>query len=286
MWEFPQLAQFVHLSLRALNILEVPLYEMERMLLVPQSSETLAMLMTSLVSSPLVRMKLADLPPMPYHMWTAKLAARVQLWYRAYARERGCTQRLLETQGIEPTFWQVVGTSNPFEKRLFHQLSFYERVWMVKTMCDFLFHSHKSLQDCVMEAATAEPRETVVGRDRHGFEYLHFPQLLVRDVRLYRRGRLSGSRTGSTTPSTPVKPADPPDEDTRMSAADEDSRQWDDEDSRMSDENESRMSVASDEDSRVTNMDGEDSVSHLLEDGEKPAPVKAPPTPPAACHTA
>lgn len=38
-----------------------------------------------------------------------------------------------------------------------------------------------------MEATLTEPRETVVGRDRHGFEYLHFPQFLVQDVRLYRR---------------------------------------------------------------------------------------------------
>ena len=49
--QFPQMTTFLHLSLRALNILEVPLYEMERMLLVPQSSETLAVLMTSLVRS-------------------------------------------------------------------------------------------------------------------------------------------------------------------------------------------------------------------------------------------
>lgn len=48
-------------------------------------------------------------------------------------------------------------------------------------------HSHKSLQDCVLETSEGEPRETVVGTDRHGYEYLHFPQLLVRDVRVYRR---------------------------------------------------------------------------------------------------
>lgn len=47
--QLPQVAQFIHLSLRALNILEVPLYELERILLVPQSSDTLAMLMTSLL---------------------------------------------------------------------------------------------------------------------------------------------------------------------------------------------------------------------------------------------
>ena len=78
---------------------------------------------------------------MPYNMWTEKLAARVQLWYRAYAKEAGRTDRLLDTQGIEPQFWHVVGTSNPFDTKTFHQLSFYQRVWMVKTMCDFLFVS-------------------------------------------------------------------------------------------------------------------------------------------------
>ncbi|XP_043241574.1 uncharacterized protein KIAA2026-like [Amphibalanus amphitrite] len=187
MWEFPQMATFIHLSLRALNILEVPLYEMERMLLLPQSSETLAVMMTSLVSPPLVRAKLDTMPPMPYHVWTAKLAARATIWYRAFVRERGCTQRLLETLGIDPHFWEIFGPRNPFKRCLFHNMSYYQRVWMIKTMCDHLFHSHKSLQDCVLETSEAEPRESVVGTDRHGFEYLHFPQLLVRDVRVYRR---------------------------------------------------------------------------------------------------
>ncbi|KAF0299250.1 uncharacterized protein FJT64_027975 [Amphibalanus amphitrite] len=187
MWEFPQMATFIHLSLRALNILEVPLYEMERMLLLPQSSETLAVMMTSLVSPPLVRAKLNTMPPMPYHVWTAKLAARATIWYRAFVRERGCTQRLLETLGIDPHFWEIFGPRNPFKRCLFHNMSYYQRVWMIKTMCDHLFHSHKSLQDCVLETSEAEPRESVVGTDRHGFEYLHFPQLLVRDVRVYRR---------------------------------------------------------------------------------------------------
>ena len=78
---------------------------------------------------------------MPYALWTEKLAARVQLWYRAYAKEAGRADRLHDTQGIEPHFWRVVGTTNPFEPKPFHQLSFYQRVWMVKTMCDFLFVS-------------------------------------------------------------------------------------------------------------------------------------------------
>ena len=78
---------------------------------------------------------------MPYHVWTAKLAARATLWYRAYVRERGCTQRLLETQGIDPHFWHVFGPKNPFKRCLFHQMSYYQRVWMIKTMCDHLFVS-------------------------------------------------------------------------------------------------------------------------------------------------
>ena len=38
-----------------------------------------------------------------------------------------------------------------------------------------------------METSLTEPRENVLGVDRHGFEYLHLPHLFVQDVRLYRR---------------------------------------------------------------------------------------------------
>ncbi|XP_043199109.1 uncharacterized protein LOC122368870 [Amphibalanus amphitrite] len=209
MWELPQMAQFIHLSLRALNIFEVPLYELERMLLVPQSSETLAMLMTSLVSGPLIRTKLSEMPPMPYTMWTEKLAARVQLWYRAYVKEAGQTDRLLDTQGIEPDFWRVVGTTNPFEDKLFHELSFYQRVWMVKTMCDFLFHNHKTVQDCVMESSMTEPRESLLGVDRHGYEYIHLPHLFVQDVRLYRRRPWRAPDHWRAEPPAPPPPPPP-----------------------------------------------------------------------------
>lgn len=89
-------------------------------------------------------MRLAELPPMPYAVWTSKLAARTQLWYRAFNREKGDTQRLLETIGVDPVFWSVVGERNPFERRLFHQFSFYQRVWMLKTLCDYLFVSKGS----------------------------------------------------------------------------------------------------------------------------------------------
>ena len=96
-----------------------------------------------------MRAKLSTLPPMPYHVWTAKLAARVTNWYRAYVRERGCTERLLETQGIEPHFWEIFGPKNPFKRTLFHHMSYYQRVWMIKTMCDHLFVSITGL--CVGE---------------------------------------------------------------------------------------------------------------------------------------
>ena len=57
-----------------------------------------------------------------------------------------------------------------------------------------------------MEVSETEPREAIVGRDRHGYEYIHFPQLLVRDVRLYRRRPWRAPDEWNAPPSPPDSP--------------------------------------------------------------------------------
>ena len=87
MWEIPQIGHFLHLARGALHIGEIAQYELEHMFLMPEASVLLATLMTSLLSSPNQRVKLAEAPPTPYAVWSARIGTRVAEWYRTYNRE-------------------------------------------------------------------------------------------------------------------------------------------------------------------------------------------------------
>lgn len=93
-FQLPQIGHFIFLTLKTLNIYEVPQYELERMLLMPRASRTLAMLLTSLLSSPQQRQKLSEKPYMPYKVWARKLAHKTLLWYRCYYRENQDSQKV------------------------------------------------------------------------------------------------------------------------------------------------------------------------------------------------
>ena len=82
-----QIGHFLHLARGALHIGEIAQYELEHMFLMPEASVLLATLMTSLLSSPNQRVKLAESPPTPYAVWSARIGSRVVEWYRAYNRE-------------------------------------------------------------------------------------------------------------------------------------------------------------------------------------------------------
>jgi hypothetical protein len=87
MWEIPQIGHFLHLARTALNVGEIAQYELEHMFLMPEASLLLATLVTSLLSSPNQRIKLAESPPTPYAIWSARIGSRVVEWYRTYNRE-------------------------------------------------------------------------------------------------------------------------------------------------------------------------------------------------------
>ncbi|KAK7066542.1 hypothetical protein SK128_019295, partial [Halocaridina rubra] len=190
MWELPQIGHFIFLTLKTLNIYEVPQYELERMLLMPQASRTLAMLLTSLLSSPQQRQKLSEKPYMPYKVWARKLAHKTLLWYRCYSRENQDPQKVFDQMGIEPEFWLICGPSNPFESQLFHEMTFHQRVWLLKSLCDYLLNNHKTVQEVMAEQPEADQREYNLGRDRNGNEYLHFPQFCGQSLRIYKRARV------------------------------------------------------------------------------------------------
>ncbi|XP_015434839.1 PREDICTED: serine/threonine-protein kinase pakD-like [Dufourea novaeangliae] len=208
MWEIPHIFHFLHLSKEALNIPHLSMYEMERMLLIPRASKQLANIMTSLLSSPVTKAKLRKIPPMPYEFWTNVLAYKVKTWFKVYEGKRRDVVKVLETIGVEPEFWNVFPDAPLLNGKDFEELSFRQKVWLLKTVCDTVMHTRKTVQEEVAKQPMADQFETVLGTDRYGARYIYFPQFLKTDLRVYRH--CLDNKILST--AEPVKPQVKPDQ--------------------------------------------------------------------------
>ncbi|KAL0266864.1 UNVERIFIED_CONTAM: hypothetical protein PYX00_009300 [Menopon gallinae] len=188
MWELPAIGHFIHLCTDILNIGEVAQYEVERMLLMPQCSDTLDLIMTALLSNSLVRAKLDRTPSMPYSIWSPLVTTRVISWYRAWHREGRNEQKVFEEIGVEPDFWKVLGPDvNPLDYYLFHELSLLQRVWVLKTLCDVDFVRKKTVYDNIRAQTLDELNPVNLGVDRHGNRYIQLKQFCGSDMRIYRQ---------------------------------------------------------------------------------------------------
>ncbi|XP_012287734.1 uncharacterized protein LOC105703723 isoform X2 [Orussus abietinus] len=186
MWEIPQIFHFLYLTKDVLNIPHLSMYEMERMLLMPRASKQLGSVMTCLLSSPVIRTKVRRIPPMPYEFWTNILAHKAKSWFKIYLGKHQDSIKVLETTGIEPEFWKVFPDPSSIEDKDFEMLSFKQRVWLLKTVCDTIMHSRKTVQEEVAKQRWEDQAETVLGTDRHGARYIYFPQFIDTDLRVYR----------------------------------------------------------------------------------------------------
>ncbi|XP_076759655.1 uncharacterized protein LOC143428564 isoform X2 [Xylocopa sonorina] len=186
MWELPQIFHFLHLAKEALNIPHLSMYEMERMLLIPRASKQLANIMTSLLSSPITKAKLRKIPPMPYEFWTNILAYKMKSWFKIYEAKHQDAVKVLETIGVEPEFWNVFPDAPLLNGKDFEELTFKQKVWLLKTVCDTVMHSRKTVQEEIAKQPWEDQFETVLGMDRYGARYIYFPQFLKSDLRIYR----------------------------------------------------------------------------------------------------
>ncbi|XP_070155535.1 dentin sialophosphoprotein isoform X1 [Polyergus mexicanus] len=186
MWEIPQIFHFFHLTRESLNIPQFSIYEMERMLLIPRASKQLANIMTCLLSSPITKAKLRKVPPMPYEFWTNILAHKMASWFKVYHAKHKDATKVLETIGIEPEFWNVFPDASLLDRRCFEDLSFKQRVWLLKTVCDTIMHTRKTVQEDIAKQPWEDQFETLLGVDRYGTRYIYFPQFIPNDFRIYR----------------------------------------------------------------------------------------------------
>ncbi|XP_021564370.1 uncharacterized protein KIAA2026 homolog [Carlito syrichta] len=186
LWEIPAIGHFLCLAQQILNLPEIVFYELERCLLMPQCNAFLSKIMTSLLSPPHRRHTLHRRPALPYRTWEAALRRKVQQWYAAVGQTENpdnCAEKL----GLCPQFFKVLGEVSPLEEKPFHELPFYQKVWLLKGLCDFVYETQKEVQDAVLGQPIHECREVILGYDYLENAYVHFPQFCGADVRIYKQ---------------------------------------------------------------------------------------------------
>ncbi|OCU01036.1 uncharacterized protein KIAA2026 [Xenopus laevis] len=186
MWEIPAIGHFLCLAQQILNLPEIVFYELERCLLMPQCNVFLSKIMTSLLSTPHRRPTLHRRPNLPYKEWERALGQRIQQWYTMIGQAENpdhCAEKL----GLCSQFFMVLGEINPLEKTAFHELPFYQKVWLLKGLCDFVYETQSEVQDAVLGQPIHECRELILGYDSQENAYIHFPQFCGADVRVYKQ---------------------------------------------------------------------------------------------------
>uniref|UniRef100_A0A8C3XHI6 KIAA2026 n=1 Tax=Cyanoderma ruficeps TaxID=181631 RepID=A0A8C3XHI6_9PASS len=200
MWEIPAIGHFLCLAQQILNLPEIVFYELERCLLMPQCNVFLSKIMTSLLSPPHRRPTLHRRPTFSYRTWEAALRKKVQHWYTVVGQTdnpNGAAEKL----GLCPQFFKVLGEVNPLEEKPFHELPFYQKVWLLKGLCDFVYETQKDVQDAVLGQPIHECREVILGYDCLENAYVHFPQFCGADVRIYKQKPFQAPKF----PSLPIK---------------------------------------------------------------------------------
>ncbi|KAM4807964.1 putative bromodomain-containing protein 10 [Rhinophrynus dorsalis] len=186
MWEIPAIGHFLCLAQQILNLPEIVFYELERCLLMPQCNVFLSKIITSLLSPPHRRPTLHRRPNLPYRAWETALRQKVQQWYTVIGQAEN-PDRCAEKLGLCSQFFKVLGEVNPLEQKAFHELSFYQKVWLLKGLCDFVYETQSEVQDAVLSQPIHECREVILGYDSQENAYIHFPQFCGADVRVYKQ---------------------------------------------------------------------------------------------------
>ncbi|KAM9587776.1 putative bromodomain-containing protein 10 isoform 2-T2 [Morphnus guianensis] len=200
MWEIPAIGHFLCLAQQILNLPEIVFYELERCLLMPQCNAFLSKIMTSLLSPPHRRSTLHRRPTLSYKTWEAALRQKVQHWYTVVGQTDN-PNTSAEKLGLCPQFFKVLGEVNPLEEKSFHELPFYQKVWLLKGLCDFVYETQKDVQDAVLSQPIHECREVILGYDYLENAYVHFPQFCGADVRIYKQKPFQAPEF----PSPPIK---------------------------------------------------------------------------------
>ncbi|CAL9683378.1 unnamed protein product [Knipowitschia caucasica] len=184
LWELPAIGHFLCLAQTALNLPEIVFFELERCLLMPRCSTLLSKTMSALLCPPQRRSTLHRRPALPYRRWEFELRQRVLVWYRSVGSSRDQAAHA-EQLGLCHRFFSVLGRSSPLEAAPFHLLPFYQRVWLLKGLCDHVYETQREVQKAVLAQPIHECRESILGYDSKENAYIHFPHFCGADLRIY-----------------------------------------------------------------------------------------------------
>ncbi|XP_042364917.1 uncharacterized protein KIAA2026 [Plectropomus leopardus] len=184
LWELPAIGHFLCLAQTALNLPEIVFFDLERCLLMPRCSLLLSKIMSSLLSPSQRRATLHRRPALPYRRWESELRQRVMGWYRAVGASHDQPGRA-EQLGLCKQFFSALGEVSPLEEKPFHLLPFYQRVWLLKGLCDHVYETQKHVQDALLAQPIHECRESILGYDSKENAYIHFPHFCGADLRIY-----------------------------------------------------------------------------------------------------
>ncbi|XP_013871457.1 uncharacterized protein KIAA2026 [Austrofundulus limnaeus] len=184
LWELPAIGHFLCLAQTALSLPEIVFFELERCLLMPRCSLLLSKIMSSLLFPPQRRATLHRRSALPYRRWESELRQRVLAWYRTVGASHE-QQRRAERLGLCHQFFSTLGEVSPLEEKPFHLLPFYQRVWLLKGLCDHVYETQKDVQDAVLAQPIHECRESILGYDSKENAYIHFPHFCGADLRIY-----------------------------------------------------------------------------------------------------
>ncbi|CAJ1070213.1 LOW QUALITY PROTEIN: uncharacterized protein KIAA2026 [Xyrichtys novacula] len=198
LWELPAIGHFLCLAQTALNLPEIVFFELERCLLMPRCSLLLSKIMSSLLSPPQRRATLHRRPALPYRRWESELRQRVMGWYGSVGAARDQPGRA-EQLGLCHQFFEALGEMSPLTEKPFHLLPFYQRVWLLKGLCDHVYETQKDVQDAVLSQPIHECRESILGYDSKENAYIHFPHFCGADLRIY-------CQSPSSPPAFPFPP--------------------------------------------------------------------------------
>ncbi|KAM6976394.1 putative bromodomain-containing protein 10 [Tautogolabrus adspersus] len=198
LWELPAIGHFLCLAQTALNLPEIVFFELERCLLMPRCSLLLSKIMSSLLSPYQRRATLHRRPALPYRRWESELRQKVMGWYQAVGASHDQSARA-EQLGLCHQFFSALGEVSPLTEKPFHLLPFYQRVWLLKGLCDHVYETQKDVQDALLSQPIHECRESILGYDSRENAYIHFPHFCGADLRIY-------CQSPSTPPTSPFPP--------------------------------------------------------------------------------
>ncbi|CAG0888145.1 unnamed protein product [Cyprideis torosa] len=176
--EIPMLEHFLQMTKDYLHLKEIPIFTLERSIMLPRESSQFAYLMTCLLSFGHNK-DIYKHPPLSYSDWSERLEKRIGEIYEAFFKLKKDRRKMFKQKGVQPKFFDVLGENFRFRARRFpklHEMNYYQRAWLLLGFCDYLLKTRPSLKKRVFDVApVSELRAVTLGVDDASCTYYHFP---------------------------------------------------------------------------------------------------------------